>query len=170
MAFPAITEETEAEIWAAYAREAEAYVLRNLGLKDNCTPSVFIAIDHCSFSLATMLHRRVSSPSFKIAAATIKSLGSAPSSPGLSHGVSPFNFHHQGSALASPLHSPRFLDFQPTAPQSPTITKSRLESHTISDFFNPSGLAEAPPPDTSRTAKVRLLICSCPFGNQPSTF
>ena len=109
--------------------------------------------DHHSFSCTTMLHRKVSSPSLKVAVATIKSMGSA-NSPGPFHGVSSFNFHHQGSALASPQHSPRFLDFHPTASQSPTTTKSRLECHTVGGFFSPSGPTEPSPPDASWSTKV----------------
>lgn len=105
-----------------------------------------------------MLRRQVSSPSLKVAVATIQSMGSAPKSPGLPRGLSPFNLYHQGSALASPQHSPRFLDFYPTGPQSPTITKSRLESGTSCSLFSLSAPAEAAPPDASRTPKVRLLI------------
>jgi len=105
-----------------------------------------------------MLRRQVSSPSLKIAVATIQSMGSAPNSSGFSRGLSPFNFHNHGSALASPQQSPRFLDFYPTAPQSPTITKSRLEPDKNSSPLITSVPIELMPPDTSWTTKVRELI------------
>ncbi|KAF9647342.1 hypothetical protein BDM02DRAFT_3117250 [Thelephora ganbajun] len=103
-----------------------------------------------------MLRRQVSSPSLKTALATIKSRGSAPNSPSLSHGFSPFN-SHQGSALASPQQSPHFLDFYPTAPQNPTITKSRLESETNNNFFSIPVPGEPTHPGASRTAKGETI-------------
>ena len=114
--------------------------------------------DHHSSFCTTMSRRQVSSPSLKIAVNVIQSMGSAPNSSGLSRGLSPFNLHNHGSALASPQHSPRFLDFYPTAPRSPTITKSWLESDKNSSLFSTSVPIELMPPDTSRTAKVRELI------------
>ena len=111
-----------------------------------------------SFVHTTMLRRQVSSPSLKIVVATIQSMGSAPSSPGFSRRLSSFNLHSQGSALASPQHSPRFLDFYPTVPQNSTVTKSRLESAN-SNLSRTSVPVEPTPPDTSRIAKVRLPTC-----------
>jgi len=117
-----------------------------------------------------MLRRQVSSSSLKTVVTTIQSMGSVPSSPGFSRGLSYLNLHSQGSALASPQHSPRFLDFYPTAPQHSAVTKSRLDSDTNNDFSNTSVPAEPMPPDTSRTTKVRLPTGDDASSNQTRTF
>lgn len=87
-------------------------------------------------------------------------MGCSPSSPCFSRALSSFNLHNQGSALASPQYSPRFLDFHPTAPRSPTIAKSLLGSDKNSSLFNVSIPMEPTPPDASWTTKVRLIIGS----------
>jgi hypothetical protein len=115
-----------------------------------------------------MLRRQVSSPSLKITVSTIQSIGSSPNSPGLSRGLSPFNLHNHGSALASPQHSPRFLDFYPAAPWSPTITRSRLGSDKNSSLFSTSVPIEPTPPDASQTTKVRELAGDDAPDNQTS--
>jgi len=84
---------------------------------------------------------------------TIQSMGSAPNSPGLSRGLSSFNPHNQRLAQASPQHSPRFLDFYPTAPESPTIAKLWLESDANSILSGTSVPTAPKPPDASRSAK-----------------
>ena len=105
-----------------------------------------------------MLRRQVSSPSLKVAVTTIQSMGSASNSSGLSRGLSPLNLHNHGSALDSPQHSPRFLDFYPTAPRSPTVTKSWLEPDRNSSLSSTSAPTVLMPPDASRTAKAQELV------------
>lgn len=119
-----------------------------------------------SLFCTTMLRPQVSSPSLKIAVATVQSMGSNPSSPGLPRGLSPFNLHNQGSAPASPQYSPRFLDFHPTAPRSPTIAKSLLGSDKHSSLFNASTPAEPAPPGASSTTKARMIIGKDAPGDQ----
>lgn len=140
--------------------------LRNLDSNLNILPGNFPpSSNNPSFFHTTMLRRQISSPSLKIAVSTIKSTGSAPNSPGLTRGLVTFNLHHQGSALASPQPSPRFLDFYPALPHSPTIAKSRLECHPQSNFSSSAVSADPTPPDPPRAAKVWPLIDHYEFSN-----